>query len=627
VWGNGQWHTIPVEDAEGSEPVLGGGTVTYESIDNTGSRLTPSGGILHKGTWHADEPNPLGSIPHPVHIGHQTYDAATSTYGPFKSTLSTHGLMIDEGLVILRPLGGDATGRIYAGKTFTWSSKPEIWIYNENMQKTGALTLPENFDLDLYGSEVERARVTPSGWFAYPAHSYIPPSACEHCLVVWNPGGQIISDSENLPMDYSGFAELPHGKPALAYNYHGTGGAVYLLNEDGSAFKTAPKLSGKRIHTFAGDGTAMTSDGKMWINGKLTPLRELCERYGELLDDGWSLEPLKANRNGVYLIQSQNADQSIVRPQLLVPVDIEFVFGFGPLTHLNDLQRKDLETKLSEMNPVSQDIKPGKSVFVIKGNPQGNIDADAKDTKLWTIQLSSSAEALKSALSSTPYVVFNGHSNMGLGPAFNPAEIGTTSDFFNIGNPQTAINFPYLKIDYANLNVTDAEIPDSSNNCWVLPDIIGVGSVNGGIQRFQNDEGILPPNAISFHPRSGKPRNQGWHFKRDPGHEENIIVNIPAGASAADLPKLRYKTFFNNACNSVRDYSEVFSAHEGSMFIGSNVTTRAALGEIDEMDIDQSNFVFAQKLMDGESWQAILSAINVAQAELNVPNAYRLINF
>jgi hypothetical protein len=57
------------------------------------------------------------------------------------------------------------------------------------------------------------------------------------------------------------------------------------------------------------------------------------------------------------------------------------------------------------------------------------------------------------------------------------------------------------------------------------------------------------------------------------------------------------------------------------------VTTRAALGEIDEMDIDQSNFVFAQKLMAGESWQAILSAINVAQAELNVPNAYRLINF
>jgi hypothetical protein len=141
-------------------------------------------------------------------------------------------------------------------------------------------------------------------------------------LVVWNPGGQIIADSENLPMDYSGFAELPHGKPALAYNYHGTGGAVYLLNEDGSAFKTAPKLGGKQIHTFAGDGTAMTTDGKMWINGELIPLRNLCPAYGDLIDDGWDFHIHGANRHGVYLIQAHNADQTIVTPLLLLPVEV-----------------------------------------------------------------------------------------------------------------------------------------------------------------------------------------------------------------------------------------------------------------------------------------------------------------
>jgi hypothetical protein len=318
VWRKGQWHPIPVEEASGSETTGGIGLVNYESIDNTGFRLTPSGGILHWGTWHAEEPNGLGSIPYPDHLGHQPYDAETSTYGPFVSTLSTHGLMIDQGLVIPRPLGGDATGRIYADKSYTWNGNPGIWIYNASLEKTGELVLPEDFHLSYSGSHFKKATMTPSGWFAYPAAS--TPSATNYRALVWNPDGQLITNTDGLPWNFTGFTELPHGKPALACRYDGTGGLVYLLNQNGDDFKTADKLGGKNIHTFAGDGTAMTSDGKMWINGKLTPLRDLCPQYGELVDDGWTLQIQKANQQGTYLVEAHKSGES--SPYLLLPVGV-----------------------------------------------------------------------------------------------------------------------------------------------------------------------------------------------------------------------------------------------------------------------------------------------------------------
>jgi len=70
---------------------------------------------------------------------------------------------------------------------------------------------------------------------------------------------------------------------------------------------------------FAGDGTGMTDDGKLWRNGKLIPLRDLCEKFKELEDAEYNFSALKANKNGVYLIQAQGpTGQTLTK--LLIPV-------------------------------------------------------------------------------------------------------------------------------------------------------------------------------------------------------------------------------------------------------------------------------------------------------------------
>jgi hypothetical protein len=226
--------------------------------------------------------------------------------------------------------------------------------------------------------------MTPSGWFAYPAA--FTPSATNYRALVWNPVGQLITNTDGLPWNFTGFTELPHAKPALACRYDGTGGLVYLLNQNGDDFKTADKLGGKNIHTFAGDGTAITSDGKMWINGELTPLRDLCERYGELLDDGWNLQPLKANKHGEYLIQAEGPEeqQLVMRatpvnlsitnsdsPFLIsfLPEDKEETVGAFTVANLND-QDGD-----GTVDNVDQSVKA-----------QGGVGEDEEDLMLLKIQ-------------------------------------------------------------------------------------------------------------------------------------------------------------------------------------------------------------------------------------------------
>ena len=68
----------------------------------------------------------------------------------------------------------------------------------------------------------------------------------------------------------------------------------------------------------------MTSDNKIWRNGKLIPLRELCPKIGELLDQDYQLFPLKANKGGTYLIQGEGPNGEIV-VKLAVRIRIEGV--------------------------------------------------------------------------------------------------------------------------------------------------------------------------------------------------------------------------------------------------------------------------------------------------------------
>ena len=153
--------------------------------------------------------------------------------------------------------------------------------------------------------------VTPSGWVASnlsPTPHSSQPSV--HRLALWNAANASIS----LPSEANHWGypvnvnDLPHGKVVLVGgktvgdNYTGR---VFLPDATGQ-YQYVPSLSPHQIERFAGDGTAITRDHKLWRNGKLIPLRDLCERYGELLDEGWNLTALKSNKHGVYLIVGES---------------------------------------------------------------------------------------------------------------------------------------------------------------------------------------------------------------------------------------------------------------------------------------------------------------------------------
>ena len=82
------------------------------------------------------------------------------------------------------------------------------------------------------------------------------------------------------------------------------------------------------------------------------------------------------------------------------------------------------------------------------------------------------------------------------------------------------------------------------------------------------------------------------HFNRG-ADNHYLIVN----GGAADLPQLNYETFFYNACNSGRDYIEVFT--RGTLFYTG-----------DECSDARTSKTFVQSIIEGKRGAAVLTAIN-----------------
>jgi len=135
-----------------------------------------------------------------------------------------------------------------------------------------------------------------------------------------------------LPDEASGWGypvsvrDLPNSKVVLtAGQWTGSiySGRVFLKNPT-AQFENATKLGDKKIELFAGDGSALTNDNKLWRNGELTPMADLCARYKQLLEAGSTIHSLRSNQNGTYLVQveSQSETTPTTTSALLLPIEI-----------------------------------------------------------------------------------------------------------------------------------------------------------------------------------------------------------------------------------------------------------------------------------------------------------------
>lgn len=169
--------------------------------------------------------------------------------------------------------------------------------------------------------------VSSSGWIASNLKrdsSSSQPAAYK--VGLWDPSDHQV----DLPAEANGWGypisakDLPDGQFVLTAGIdNGTDmtGRVFLKNPAGQ-FEYATQLADKKLELFAGDGTALTFDNKLWRNGELTPMADLCPRYNELLEDH-HIFPIRSNKNGTYLVEIMSTNEDEWTYALLLPVEVE----------------------------------------------------------------------------------------------------------------------------------------------------------------------------------------------------------------------------------------------------------------------------------------------------------------
>ena len=191
------------------------------------------------------------------------------------------------------------------------------------------LPMPANHR-DEYTGFYPSARVSPSGWIASLLKPTGSGTGYNYKIALWNPA----LASVPLPAEAQGYfyklniAELPPGPGSatgktglVAVSGEDNDGTVFLP-DSGGTMRHVPSLSPHKLQLLAPDGTGMTSDGKLWRNGKLIPMRDLSAKWKELEDDGdYDLLPLKANKSGTYLIQAFDDTQTDLKTFILLPVE------------------------------------------------------------------------------------------------------------------------------------------------------------------------------------------------------------------------------------------------------------------------------------------------------------------
>lgn len=222
----------------------------------------------------------------------------------------------DAGVLSLYPLGIDDSGRAFSRNSYRvddpppsteWHEKRRILVSALAGNSAPTFLAPSSgFHVDGLSWQFH-ADVSSSGYFVTNTSSDIEDSPnTTYRLAMWDNSLNELT----LPASSEGWFypvhvnDLPNSKPALAATKAGSGGDCVFLKNPSGQMEKCESLSGKKVRIFAGDGTAMTSDHQLWRNGKLIPMGNLCERFSDLVDDGWSLLPIKSNKHGVYLIQA-----------------------------------------------------------------------------------------------------------------------------------------------------------------------------------------------------------------------------------------------------------------------------------------------------------------------------------
>ena len=285
-------------------------------------------------------------------------------------------------------------------------------------------------------------------------------------------------------------------------------------------------------------------------------------------------------------------------------VEITVAFGLGPEPVGPKNSRELLETYLETIK-VS---RTGDTWFVKHTDAQGV-------EKFHGVEIVTTKEKLIVALKRAGQkVVFDGHSNFGLGPNFSgKVTHKTIADFTHFGVGKTSVPKSFRGAG----TETDV-VPFTNGDGTTLPtnpqDLAAIDRVYSegwaylkpepgqiieapqnyqitelGIERFKNLQGIAPGSIFT---KQGNGFNNEWHFDNPEG-SRRLIVQAPS----TDVPTLGYAKFFYNACNTGRDYIESFK--HGDFIYTKN-----------SCKVEDATKIFVQGIVEGKSNEQIMTNLN-----------------
>lgn len=318
IWAAGEWIPKAAEDQEGSNASddFTSSFTGWEYFDNSRNLVGNSEILITTGPFaYAYGFNSAASWP----SGKTAVDLGAS---PEMTDYHYHNMK-------LTPLGITGANQVVTCLRYSTPTDymREIAVFSGSGGAPTILSTPAN--TGLLTPQGGSTLVSPKGWIA--AHAEIPVGGLGRKIVLWNPSHFNVP----LPPEADAYfpsiqlTDLPEGQTALPAGKigivasSGSTSHVFLPDKLGN-MQHVQSISGLGIQLLAPDGTGMTTDGGLWRNGKLIPLRELCPRLGEFVDEGWDLFPHKANRNGTYLIQAQGPNGEM-EENLAVPIRIEGV--------------------------------------------------------------------------------------------------------------------------------------------------------------------------------------------------------------------------------------------------------------------------------------------------------------
>ena len=212
---------------------------------------------------------------------------------------------------------------------------------------------------------------------------------------------------------------------------------------------------------------------------------------------------------------------------------------------------------------------------------------EAGDARYYAIRLAFHESQMKLLLGTPDIdIVFDGHSNYGIGPSF-PAPFVSTftsiNDFMNVsGRGIASFDFLYYRDNVCSgLSLNTSDIAISPTNYSVrIPKML----------RFPSS-GTVAGESFSLKGTADKRH----HYYFTAGSRNRVIVN-----SAGDVPTLKYRSLFMNSCFSGRDFSETFSN-------GVFLYTKSICASAD------TSSIFVKGIVEGKKWSEIVNDLNLSE--------------